>query len=278
MKKDYGDRRASDRTGAEPDRRLTPSEPIGRRCREGFLSGTGHNPEDRFPGSESKAGNAFERVSYETTGEVMRRPQIWGGKVVRIHRCVCVDTDGHVCDHTAMPNLRFASLAYTHFLPGDLEKITGMKPALVRDWRRRDLIHESLDRNETGFSAPTAAELLLLARLSDHGIGPKRVYGWTRAFSSKVLFHALNDASAWRSAEAWNAWQSQEAERKPPERYLAVYPPPHGLRAINGLSHVLSGDLEIATVVNLESLGNHLRVSAGQPLADVLWTNGEEVA
>ena len=208
----------------------------------------------------------------------MRRPQIWGGKVLRTQRRVCVDTEGYVCDHTAMPNLRFASLAYTHFLPGDLEKITGMKPALVRDWRRRDLIHESLDRNETGFSAPTAAELLLLARLSDHGIGPKRVYGWTRAFSSKVLFHALNDASAWRSAEAWSAWQGQEAERTPPERYLAVYPPPHGLRAINGLSHVLSGDLEIATVVNLESLGNHLRVSAGQPLADVVWTNGEEVA
>jgi hypothetical protein len=276
--RDYSDRRASDRTGAEPDRRLTPCKPIGRRFGEGFLSGTGNNPEDRFPVSETKAGDAVERVSYEPTAEVMRRPQNWGGEIAQIQRYVCVDTDHYVCDHTVMPNLRFASLAYTHFLPSDLEKITGMKPALIRDWRRRDLIHESLDRNETGFSAPTAAELLLLARLSDHGIGPKRVYGWTRAFSSKVLFHALNDASAWRSAEAWSAWQGQEAERTPPERYLAVYPPPHGLRAINGLSHVLSGDLEIATVVNLESLGNHLRVSAGQPLADVVWTNGEEVA
>jgi hypothetical protein len=175
-----------------------------------------------------------------------------------------------------MKTHRFASLAYTVFQPIELERITGMKPALIRDWRRRDLIHESLDRSEAGFSALTAAELLLLARLSDHGIGPKRVYGWTRGFSGIILHHALDDPTAWRSQEAWEAWKADQGTRKAPHRYLAVYPAPHGLRSMDGLQHVMSTGSEIVTIVNMKALGEHLRTSAGQPLADVTWTYGVE--
>jgi hypothetical protein len=176
-----------------------------------------------------------------------------------------------------MTSYRFASLIYSTFQPVELEKITGMKPALIRDWRRRELIHESLDRSEVGFSAATAAELLLLARLSDHGIGPKRVYGRTRAFSGVILYHALDDATAWRSQEAWEAWKADQGSGKTPDRYLAVYPAPHGLRSMDGLQHVMSNDSEIVTIVNMKALGEHLRTSAGQPLADVTWSYGVEV-
>lgn len=191
---------------------------------------------------------------------------------------VCVDTSDSVCEHTVMNTHRFATLAYTSFQPSDLEKITGMKPALVRDWRRRDLIHESLDRTDAGFPTPTAAELLLLARLSDHGIGPKRVYGWTRAFSGMIVHYALDHRAAWQSDEAWEAWRDQEIRRSPPSRFLAVYQPPHGLRAFGSLNRILDGERDIATVVNLEGLGHHLREAAGQPLADVRWDYGMETA
>lgn len=188
-----------------------------------------------------------------------------------------VDTDCSVSHHTRMTAHHFTRIVYADFQPNELEKITGMKPALIRDWRRRNLIHSSLDRTEAGFSAPAVAELLLLARLSEHGIGPKRVYGWTRAFAAMVLYYALDDVRAWAGNEGWQAWEAGGIAWNSHSPYLALYQPPNGLRALSSLDALLAEGEDLATVVNLEALGNHLREAAGRPLAQVEQDSGEEL-
>lgn len=188
-----------------------------------------------------------------------------------------IDTLTAVCTDTVMSEVLRPKFVYADDIsPAELERIAGLKPALLRDWRRRKLIHPSLERTSSGFTVWAAAELLLLARLADHGIGPKRVYGWTRGVSHRIVVYALSDATAWQSPEGWSAEQDWHgsllrANEEGWHRYLAVFQPPNGVQTFEdaALSQVLASGRKLATIVDLQALGTDLRELACRPLADL---------
>jgi len=180
---------------------------------------------------------------------------------------VWIDTVMRLCETTRMKSSTDVTFTYRSFQPAELEAITGLKPALIRDWRRRSLIHPSLDRTTSGFPAATVAEFMLLARLSDHGIGPKRVYGWSRAFAGKILTHALDDVSAWASADDYDAWQTGGATAA--EQFLAIWPAPGGMQARHSLDGILNG-ADLVTIVDLRAMGSRFRDAAGGPIASAM--------
>ncbi|MGE0776682.1 MAG: hypothetical protein AB7G25_07715 [Sphingomonadaceae bacterium] len=171
---------------------------------------------------------------------------------------------------------RIPHFVFPNFLPADVERITGLSPVAIRDWRRRELIHPSLDRGADGFPFGTVAEFMLLKTLSDHGIGPKRIYGWSSAYSTKIVHHALDAHSAWASEEAWTAWKSEV--RPGPERFMVMLTPPHGFIAADDLNDALRHGREVATIVDLALLGERLREKTSGSLSAVRWTIARERA
>lgn len=172
----------------------------------------------------------------------------------------------------AMENYRTAIFVHPRFQPGDLERIVGLTPVAVRDWRRRGLIHPSLEKEKGGFHLSTLADLLLLKRLSDHGIGPKQVYGWTNSYSRHIFWHALADRSAWASDEAWELWQ-QKLPVDFGERYFVIRTAPGGYGMTDDPSGEMARSKGVVTFVDCEALGCHLREAAAPRVSDFVWRN-----
>lgn len=58
------------------------------------------------------------------------------------------------------------------YTPSEAEHVTGVSPALQRDWRRRSLLPDS-EKYQARYSASALAEMLLMKDFADHGFGPK---------------------------------------------------------------------------------------------------------
>lgn len=154
---------------------------------------------------------------------------------------------------------------FARFPISELERLTGLTPVGLRDWRRRGLIHPTMSPKEDGsFHLGTIAELLLLKRLSNHGIGPKQVYGWTSSFGSHVLWHAVNHRDAWANDEAWEVRQREMAKgRHYHPRYMVIHTAPGGIIGTLTLDKAMSPLRDVATIVDLETLGSELRELIG---------------
>lgn len=174
-----------------------------------------------------------------------------------------------------MENLRRPHFTYAQFRPDEVETITGLSPTLIRDWRRRGLIHESYDRGPDGFDLHSVANFMLLRRLSDHGLGPKRVYGWSDHPASLVASYALDDRAAWSSDDSWAAWTEERASgtrRGNKGRYWVIYSAPHGSAISDDLSDAFALR-DVGTVIDMQMLGQELRERADRTLATVRWTS-----
>lgn len=166
----------------------------------------------------------------------------------------------------AMATHQQASFIHPRFTPSEVERVTGLSPVAVRDWRRRGLIHPTLDKSEDGrFHMLSVAELLLLKRLSDHGIGPKQVYGWASSYSKHLFHHALNDSSAWTTGEAWEEWQRYRAHGEKVEgslkRFWVIRTAPGGFEMTDDPFRALRGSNGVGTIVDFEALGSELRTA-----------------
>jgi hypothetical protein len=169
---------------------------------------------------------------------------------------------------------------HSKFQPSEVELITGLAPVLIRDWRRRDLIHKSMDKGAEGFDLGAVTEFLLLKRLSDHGIGPKRVYGWSTSLADHILRHALRATSAWPSPEDLRVYLEHEDQRplwdREPDLFGIIRPVPHGISTIKDIKEI--GALgDVVTIIDLVKLSEELLEKAGKPIAKVNWIISQEV-
>lgn len=147
-----------------------------------------------------------------------------------------------------------------HFKPSEMESLTGLTPVAIRDWRRRNIIHHSYEKEENGYHAHSVATLLFLKRISDHGLSPKAFVGWSLSFADMILRHTLDDERMWNSVQAFREFG--EADRKhaiPRKRYLIIRTPPAGFHLVNDLLEAPHPRRDIETLVNLEHLGEMLR-------------------
>lgn len=183
--------------------------------------------------------------------------------------------------------IRIPEFRHATFLPMEVEAITNIKPATIRDWRRRGFVRRSDGEGWQRFDLGAVAELLILRTLSEQGIGPQRVGAWLPALVSHVTQHAMANEEAWETAEGYQAWCADIAERTrmprafTPKRYGVILPVPGGIYAVDDLNSFyqhLSPDASVITVVlDLMTLGNNLRTKARKPIATVEWWEGQEV-
>lgn len=64
------------------------------------------------------------------------------------------------------------SLTLEQFTPAEAAQVTGVSPALQRDWRRRGLV-VAKESAHARYSATELAELVLMREFSDEKLGPK---------------------------------------------------------------------------------------------------------
>lgn len=183
------------------------------------------------------------------------------------HEIVVVDMIIQSWQLPRMTKMTLASTAYRFLRPRELEHLTGLTPGAIRDWRRRKLIHESYEKEGTGFHPVTIAAFLFLKQMSDHGIGPKQFFGWEAGFATLILRHAMADASMWETDEAWNVYQDEQTKHSLPlTQYLVIRTPPDGYAHVNRIGDAFRGDRNVQTIVDLEALGLHLRERLGRPI------------
>lgn len=159
-----------------------------------------------------------------------------------------------------MENDHAISVFNRRFKPSEMKALTGLTPVAIRDWRRRNIIHQSYEKEGDGYHALSVAALLFLKRISDHGLSPKGFMGWADSFASIILRFTLDDESMWSSSEAFRAFQ--ESDRKnaiPRKRYLVIRTPPGGFHLVNHIQEAPRPQRDMETVVDLELLGVMLR-------------------
>jgi len=185
-------------------------------------------------------------------------------------------------DTIRIPEFRHAS-----FLPMEVEAITNIKPATIRDWRRRGLIRRPDGDGWQRFHLGEVAELLILRTLSEQGIGPQRVGAWLPAMASHVTHHAMASEDAWETAEGYQAWCNDDADRQKlplafsAKRFGVILPAPGGIHTVDELDSFyrqLGAEVStISIVLDLAALGLHLRSRARKPIATVEWWEGQEI-
>lgn len=178
-----------------------------------------------------------------------------------------------------MVEQRIAEFIHPYFKPREVNRIVGLSPDVLRDWRRRDILHPAFDRDARGFHLAVLAHLLLLKRLSDHGIGPKSVEAWSSKVAGDVFKHTLSDPSAWVSEEGYTAWKGYLAKHPglAMSRYMVKLTSPRGCISANSLEEAFnSGRDGVVTIVDLEQLGADLREQASEKRSDFRWQTFEK--
>jgi hypothetical protein len=188
-----------------------------------------------------------------------------------------------------MMMIRNPVFGYSTFKPAEVEAITGLSTALLRDWRRRKIIHHTLDKGPNGYSLGAVAELLVLKVLSDHGIGPKTVFGSSGNLAGNVMHFALDEPTAWATPDEWQLWEKdQRGEASILPEGVSKSPLQEVVRNRFGLLEpgrptIAVADIKkaicapVATVIDLETLGNTLRTSAGKPLGRLAGWQGVDL-
>jgi hypothetical protein len=180
-----------------------------------------------------------------------------------------------------MANTRIPQDVGNSFLPSEIEAVSGLAPSTLRNWRARGLVHKSLGDGWQRFPAEAVAELLVLKRLSDAGIGPKQVYGWTGAIAAHVYQLAIDHPDAFGSAAEYAAWKRgpvlgdgvlEIRQPKPnPLRFTVVGP--SGVRSFAVAADLVRflNQTGAGVVLDLEALAMQLRTRAGKPLVRLEW-------
>lgn len=137
----------------------------------------------------------------------------------------------------------------------NFQKLSGMTPALIRDWRRRGLAPES----EGGkLKLESVAQLLLLSELTAHGFGPKRVKGVAEQFSDALRGHALQHRSAWVDDRSHAAWLESSFGKKAKPRFIVIESAGDTATAIDDLSELNQDGSVVVSIIDLERLGRKL--------------------
>lgn len=199
-----------------------------------------------------------------------------------------LDTPPSVVDNTIMSStIRIPEFRHASFLPMEVEAITNIKSATIRDWRRRGFIRPRDGQGWQRFELGEVAELLILRTLSEQGIGPQRVGAWLPAMASHVTQHAMASEAAWETIDGYQAWCEDLAERirtplaVTPKRYGIILPAPGGIHTVDDLNsfyqQLIPEASAVTIVLDLKVLGDNLRIRAQRPIASVEWWEGQEV-
>lgn len=98
------------------------------------------------------------------------------------------------------------SLATREFSAAEIAAVARIKPALIRDWRRRGIIGEPTGTGQKMYSIYDGALIFLLAKLSAHGLSVK----WTpaRNLAAEMLAHFVAlQREAWATNEDWTTYR-----------------------------------------------------------------------
>jgi hypothetical protein len=85
------------------------------------------------------------------------------------------------------------------FSPAQVETITGVPVATLRDWKRRELIHPDAIKGWNKFGLGTVCFIAVLKAASDAGLSVKALMGWAPAWAGAVQMHVLAMHAAWES-------------------------------------------------------------------------------
>mgnify|MGYP001416538295 CR=1 FL=1 len=178
--------------------------------------------------------------------------------------------------------IRIPEFRNATFLPMEVEAITNIKPATIRDWRRRGFIRRPDGEGWQRFDLVELAELLVLRTLSDQGIGPQRVGAWLPAIGGRVANHALASETAWAAPDDYRVWHDKCYDAHVFQRFAVILPATKsGPRLVDKLDELylrLDADASaIAIVLDLAALGLNLRARAKKPLAEIEWQECWEV-
>ena len=94
------------------------------------------------------------------------------------------------------PRMEHPVFELTEFSPGDVAKITGLSPAMQRDWRRRGFVPSNEGARAT-FDPFEVASLLGMKLLADQKIGPAATSAIAALLGSGIVGQALRDFGAW---------------------------------------------------------------------------------
>lgn len=83
------------------------------------------------------------------------------------------------------------------FSAGDVERVTGVSAVLQREWRRRGFLPETAPGQKARFNLFTMAELLVMQRLAEHGVGPASSVSVANMWGAVVAEHVLRDPVAY---------------------------------------------------------------------------------
>jgi hypothetical protein len=153
-------------------------------------------------------------------------------------------------------------VSHPHFQPAEVEAITGLDPAVIRNWRKRGHISKHLDRGEEGFSVDALCGLFALKKLSDIGVGPAAVSWRVLNIADGVFAFALQDRHVWDSKEAFEAQRAiDESEpQQRPGRFYLLNPVTGSFNATDDLSGALplNATSGVTIVIDRLALGREL--------------------
>ena len=195
-------------------------------------------------------------------------------------------------------------LDFRAFGPLEAARIANVKPALIRDWRRRGIV--ATDANPKFYTPGFVAHMLLLSELSDQGFPIKRLGFLTNAIGM-ILHYALEERSAWELKQEREIYSSGEFKLSSvslmsepyavrpnhPAHYKSPFEndletPPWQFMIIREDEHELTNDIAqpwaipplaaVMTVVDLQQIGKKFAYRAkghfAQFLADQLPESG----
>jgi hypothetical protein len=86
-----------------------------------------------------------------------------------------------------------------HFAPAEVEAITGVAVATLRDWKRRELIMPEAIKGWRKFPLGTLSLVAVLKAASDAGLAIKTMASWAPWWAGVVQAHVLNTPLAWEN-------------------------------------------------------------------------------
>lgn len=160
------------------------------------------------------------------------------------------------------PHFEFAD-----FAPGEVARITGVSTTLLRDWRRRGLIREGLDKDANGvFDLEAVLELLTLRLLSEMGVGPKTMLRKTLRINDALFSFAVDDPAAWPTPTDHLRWMAKPRNRADHCGYAYIDRAGQVTLAEDPAEAFKDAGSMVVTVLDLRAIARHVREAAGKPL------------
>ena len=136
----------------------------------------------------------------------------------------------------------------------DLEQLSGVSQALLRDWRRRKLAPASDGRR---IVLGDVAKLFIQSELVAHGFGPKSVTSIAEEYAWPLMQYALMEPKSWLDGDSHQAWLATLAS-KCGARYVVITGRAIEAQSVDTFTDVLLHTASVVTVLDLKSLGMRL--------------------